>query len=59
MIGTKCILQQDNDPKHTANVIKFYLQRTEEQEVLKVMVWTPQRPDLNIMESVWGYMKRQ
>ena len=23
------------------------------------MVWPPQSPDLNIMESVWDYMKRQ
>ena len=52
MMGTKFILQQDNDPKHTANVIKNYLQRKEEQEVLEVKVWPPQSPDLNIIESV-------
>ena len=46
MIGTKFILQQDNDPKHTANVIKNYLQHTEQQEVLEVMAWPPQSPDL-------------
>ncbi|KAK1800821.1 hypothetical protein P4O66_006005, partial [Electrophorus voltai] len=58
IIGPKFILQQNNDPKHTASVIKNYLHLKEEQEVLEVMVWPPQSPDLNI-ESVWDYMKRQ
>ena len=59
MIGPKFILQQDNDPKHTAKVIKNYLQCKEEQEVLEVMAWPPQSPDLSIIESVWDNMKRQ
>ena len=59
MIGPKFILQQDNDPKHTAKVIKNYLQRKEEQEVLEVMAWPPQSPDLSIIECVLGNMKRQ
>ncbi|KAK1794182.1 hypothetical protein P4O66_011080 [Electrophorus voltai] len=52
-------LQQDNEPKHTADVIKNYLQRKEKQEILEVMVWPPQSPDLNIIQSVWDYMRRQ
>ncbi|XP_063336353.1 G-protein coupled receptor-associated protein LMBRD2B-like [Pelmatolapia mariae] len=50
---------QDNDPKHTAKVIRNYLQCKEEQEVLEVMVRPPQSSDLNIIECVWDYMKRQ
>ena len=57
VIGPKFILQQDNTPKHTANVMKNYLQRQEEQGVLEEMVWPPQSPDLNIIESVRDYMK--
>lgn len=58
MIGPKCILQQDNDPKHSANVIMKYLQRKEGERYLEVMVGLPQSPDLSIIESR-GYMKRQ
>ena len=58
-MSPKCILQHDNDPKHTARVIKNYLQQQEEQGVLQQMVWPPQSPDLNIIKSVWDYMKRQ
>lgn len=59
MIGPKRILLQDNDPRHAARVIKNYLQPKKEQEVLKVMAWLSQSPDLNIMECVWDYTKRQ
>lgn len=43
-------------PKHTAGVIKSYLQL---QKVLQHMVWPPQSSDLNIMESDNDCMKRQ
>ncbi len=58
LLGSKFILEQDNDPKHTANFIKNYLKHKEEQGVLEVMVWPPQSPNLNIIESVRDYMKR-
>lgn len=38
MIGPKFILQQDNNPKYTATVIKNYPQCSEEQEVLELMI---------------------
>lgn len=41
MIGSKCILHQDNDPKHTAKDIKNHFQCKEDQEVLEVMVYEP------------------
>ena len=44
LIGPKFILQFDNDPKHTAKVIKNNLQRIEDERVLEVMVWPPTEP---------------
>lgn len=44
LTGFKFILQQDNNPKHTANDIRNYLQPKEEQEVLDVMVMIPTDP---------------
>ncbi|MEQ2284609.1 hypothetical protein AMECASPLE_023400 [Ameca splendens] len=41
-----------SEPKHAAKVIKNYLQCKKEQDLLEVMVWTPQSPHLNIMECV-------
>ncbi|XP_063803823.1 fibrinogen-like protein 1 [Pseudophryne corroboree] len=46
-------------PSNTANASKNYLQCKEEQRVLEVMIWPPQRPDLNIIKAVWVYTKRQ
>lgn len=53
------ILQHNSRPKHTARVIKNYPQWKEEQSVLQQIVWAPESPDPNIIESVWNYMKRQ
>lgn len=40
--------------KHTANAIKNYLQREEEQGVIEVTLWLPQSPDLsNVSRIIW------
>lgn len=54
LTGPTLILQQHNDPKHAAKVIK--IQHKEEWEVKDVMPWSPQSPDINILECVWDYM---
>ena len=59
LIGPRFTLQLDNNPKHTARVIKNFTEWQEEQGVLKQMAWPPQSPDLSITESVWDHMKRQ
>ncbi len=40
--------QHDNDPKHTSNLVKEYLNEQEYQ----VLDWPPQFPDLNPIENM-------
>ncbi|ORD97419.1 TCB2 [Hepatospora eriocheir] len=49
----KFILQQDNDPKHTSNVVKDWL----DEKNIDVLPWPPQSPDMNPIEHIWAYMK--
>lgn len=47
--------QQDGDPKHTAKIVKKWLDEPKFQKLM----WPAQSPDLNPIENVWSLVKRQ
>ena len=57
-IGNNFVFQRDNDPKHTARVIKKYLENKKRDGSLTVLNWPAQSPDMNI-EQVWTYMEKE
>ncbi|KAK4513353.1 uncharacterized protein ATC70_005347 [Mucor velutinosus] len=51
----QAIFQQDNDPKHTSNLVKDYLQ----EQSYQVMEWPPQPPNFNPIENMSALLKRR
>lgn len=55
MDPTNFVFQQDNARIHTAKITMDYIKKSN----IPVMIWPVNSPDLNPIETVWAYLKKQ
>ena len=49
------VFQHDNDPKHTAGLVKDWLK----QKKIETLNWSPFSPDMNPIEYFWDELERR
>lgn len=59
LIGERFVYQQDNDPKHTAKIVKAYFEEQSQAGILTLMEWPAQSPDCNPIELIWDHLGRE
>lgn len=55
MDPSKFLFQHDNARIHTSNLTKAYIKKSK----IPILIWPPNSPDLNLIETIWAYIKRK